>query len=215
MHLSTGYTAKAVILVIMLLSLTSLSASGNTGVFSMNLNGWGRDSVHSPKKAALLSALLPGTGQAYNRKYWKMPIVYVAGAAGAYFIIDNARSYKSFRQAYIYRMDEDPATIDDYPQLSAQQLQVYRESYRRNMELSVIVSAAVYLLQILDATVDAHLFDFDVTNDLALKWRPAMFLDKGYTYGFSGGISLTLSFTTKTNYISRFGNSYGYLGFGN
>lgn len=152
--------------------------------------------THSPRKAALLSAFLPGAGQAYNKKYWKIPVVYAAGAAGGYFIHTNHLEYKRFRQAYINKTDDDPDTIDEFPQNSAQQLKVYRDLYRRNMEFSVILTAAAYMLQILDATVDAHLFDFDVSDDLALKIQPTLVPSVGMAGSCVPGISLTLGFNS-------------------
>lgn len=127
--------------------------------------------THSPKRATILSAILPGAGQAYNKKYWKIPVIYGAGATGAYFIHTNLKQYKRFRQAYIYRNDGNPDTVDEFPQATSQQLQVYRDHYRRNTELAVILTTVFYLLQILDATVDAHLYDFDVSSDISLQYR--------------------------------------------
>lgn len=160
-----------------------------------SLHTSGSDTVHSPRKAALLSTLLPGAGQAYNRKYWKMPLIYGAGIAGGYLIHTNVVEYKRYRQAYIYRSDTLASTVDDLPMYNAQQLKVFRDYYRRNAELTVIATAAVYLLQILDATVDAHLFEFDVSNNLALQVFP------GSTDGLPGkpgafalGLSLSVKF---------------------
>lgn len=141
--------------------------------FSTSLSS-GRDTVHSPRKAALLSALLPGAGQLYNKKYWKMPLIYGAGAAGGYLIHSNYSDYSKFRKAYIYRNDDDPATTDDFPQLDGEQLKVYRDNYRRNMELSVILTTAVYLLQVLDATVDGHLYDFRVSKEMVVQASPGL-----------------------------------------
>jgi hypothetical protein len=152
------------------------------------------DSTHSPKKAAILSALLPGAGQAYNKKYWKMPIVYAAGITGGYMIATNHREFKTYKEAYIHRTDTNPATIDLFPKYSASQLKVYRDYYRRNTELSVILTTVVYLIQILDATVDAHLFEFDVTNNLALQWRPFIMPTQNVSRAPTMGLSLTFSF---------------------
>ncbi len=154
---------------------------------------YGIQTEHSPRRAAILSAVLPGTGQAYNRKYWKMPIVYAAGITGGYMIHTNAREWRRFRQAFIYRNDDNPDTVDEFPVYSSQQLQVFRDNYRRNLELSVILTTAFYLLQILDATVDAHLFDFDVTNQLTLSGRPTVIPSNVVGNSFSAGVSLTLS----------------------
>lgn len=153
-----------------------------------------RDSVHSPNKAAILSALLPGAGQAYNRKYWKIPVVYGAGFVGAYYIKTNHASYKTFREAYIFRTDTLPSTIDDFPANSAQQLQVYRDAYRRKLELSVMLTGAVYLLQILDATVDAYLFDFDVSNNIGMSFSPKLFPIANSNLIFATGLSLSVTF---------------------
>jgi len=165
------YTA-AIALMVMIISPIELIA--NDTVPPAGRNRWlsWQETEHSPRRAAILSAILPGTGQAYNRKYWKMPIVYAAGFTGGYLISSNHKEWKTYRQAYIFRTDEDPDTMDDFPNYTAQQLRVFRDYYRRNMELSVVLSAAVYILQILDATVDAHLFDFDVSNNLALRLEP-------------------------------------------
>lgn len=153
----------------------------------------GKDTVHSPQKAALLSAFIPGAGQVYNKKYWKVPIIYAAGATGGYFIWSNHQEYKRFRQAYIYRTDDDPDTVDEFPQASAQQLQVYRDSYRRNMEFSVILTTAAWLLQILDATVDAHLFDFDVSDNLSLSVKPGFIPAFGMSVNHAPALSLSLN----------------------
>jgi hypothetical protein len=177
--------------------LTPLAGMSDGAGFTSpaTLWSWEKDSVHSPKKAAILSALLPGAGQAYNRKYWKMPIVYAAGGTGAWLIITNNRDYRIYKQAYIYRTDDDPDTVDDFPFATAQRLKVYRDYYLRNLELSVIYSFAIYMLQILDATVDAHLFDFDVSNNLSLNLQPVLIQSAGAP--LAPGIKLSLSLSSK------------------
>ncbi len=125
---------------------------------------------HSPRKATIYSTVLPGLGQAYNKKYWKIPIVYAGlGALGYSFVFNNDK-YKTFRSAYIARLDGDPLTGDNYENIyTAENLKVLRDYYRRNRDLSVVGFAAVYVLNIIDAHVDAHLFYFDLSDDISFK----------------------------------------------
>lgn len=129
---------------------------------------------HSPRKAALYSALLPGLGQAYNDKYWKIPVVYTALGIAGYSIAFNARYYNDLKNAYLIRTDGDSTTIDEYINILPSEYQViqYAEFYRKNMEISVIITAAIWTLNIVDALVDAHLYNFDISDDLSLEIRP-------------------------------------------
>ncbi len=129
---------------------------------------------HSAHKASLMSAVLPGLGQAYNKKYWKIPIIYGGFAAVIYSVDFNAGYYNDFKTAYNLRTDGDTATLDNYTTYSDENLMLLRNYYRRNMELSYILGAVLYILNIVDAAVDAHLFDYDVSNDLSMKFQPGM-----------------------------------------
>ena len=130
---------------------------------------------HSANKAALYSAILPGLGQAYNQKYWKIPVVYAGFGAMYYFISTNNAEYQKFKDAYAYKSSThpDPALynnyVDKYPLTS---LQDGKEYYRRNRDLSIIVTAFWYLLNITDAAVDAYLFDYDISPEISLKINP-------------------------------------------
>lgn len=149
---------------------------------------------HSPKRAAVYSAVLPGLGQAYNRKYWKIPIVYGAFGIVTYFYIDNNRQYKTYKQAYKLRTDDDPDTNDEFTGIyTDDNLKVLREYYRRNMELTLISGFAVYLLNIIDASVDAHLFDFDVNEDLSMRIEPFI-IPEIQSSTYMSGIKLSLKF---------------------
>ncbi len=140
--------------------------------FLKNLFDFKKD-YPSPKRAVLLSAILPGTGQIYNKKYWKLPLVYGAIGAMGYFIAVNTTEYRRFRKGYIYMLDEDPDTESEFEGiLEASAVKSYRDQYRKNMELSYIGAAATYLLVGIDAFVDAHLLSFDVNDDLSLQIRP-------------------------------------------
>ena len=123
-----------------------------------------------------MSACLPGLGQAYNKKYWKIPIIYTGIAAVSYLAILNFDSLKIYRDAFRYRTDGDPATIDNYVgRYSDDDLLQIKNIYRKNLELSIIVGAGIYALNIIDASVDAHLFKFDINDDLSMKVCPLFY----------------------------------------
>lgn len=131
---------------------------------------------HSPKKAVLYSALLPGAGQVYNKKYWKVPIIYAAMGATVYLYIKEQQDFQSFKNAYVQRLNGE---LDDFPSQSEQWLLNNMEISRRNRDLMFIATAAVYALNIIDAAVDAHLFHFDVSDDLSLHWQPTLMAGPG------------------------------------
>ncbi len=138
----------------------------------------------SPARAAMLSATLPGLGQAYNRKYWKVPVIYAGFGTLAYFIDFNNSNYRKWRNAWIARVDGNPNTVDDYPLYSDGELERAMNFYRRNLEITYMLTAALYLLNILDASVDAHLMTFDVGEDLTMGVQPATIpanLSSGHT----------------------------------
>ena len=130
------------------------------------------DFFPSPARAAMLSATLPGMGQFYNRKYWKIPIIYAGFGTLIYFIDFNNNYYREYRRAWLARVDGNPNTVDDYPRHSTDVLERAMNFHRRNLEITYILSAALYLLNILDASVDAHLANFDVGETLSLGITP-------------------------------------------
>jgi hypothetical protein len=138
---------------------------------------------HSALKATVLALTLPGAGQAYNRKYWKMPIVYGGLGTCVYFIARNTKEYRFYKNEYIKAADTDPNTVSEY---SASQLQPVMETYHRWMDISYFSLIGVYALQALDANVDAHLFKFDISKDLSFYWTPLPTFSqsaKGITFG--------------------------------
>lgn len=156
---------------------------------------------HSPKKAAMYSAILPGLGQAYNKKYWKIPVVYVGIGAIAYFIGWNNKNYKIYKSAFSDITDGDENT-NSFLDLEAAKyydlenptqynnfktgLNKQQEYYRRNRDLLIIGMAGFYGLNIIDASVDAHFFDFDISEDLSFNWEPTMNSYKNQlVYGFN------------------------------
>jgi hypothetical protein len=120
-------------------------------------------------RAALMSAILPGSGQVYNKKYWKVPIIYGGGAVLAYFISFNNTEYNKYKDASIYRADSDSTTTDNYPNFTDEDLEVRKDYYRRNRDLCYIFAGLLYTLNILDAYVDSQLMDFDVSDNLSMK----------------------------------------------
>ncbi len=142
---------------------------------------------HSPKKATILSAILPGAGQVYNKKYWKIPILYGGIAVTGYFLNDNLKNIDKYKEAYISSTDGDPNTNNDTG-FSNDQLLDLIDTYKSWRDLSYISFAVIYALNIIDANVDAHLFYFDVSDDISLNVMPYIspFRSQG------AGVSLSL-----------------------
>lgn len=132
------------------------------------------------RKAAILSAILPGAGQAYNKKYWKMPIVYAALAIPVYTFTDNLKWFQRTRYAYNVLARKDTANFKNvYPQLQPfveagdlSGLQNYRGEFRKNVDYSVLAFLLLWGLNVVDAAVDGHLKNFNVTDDLSLQFKP-------------------------------------------
>ncbi len=126
--------------------------------------------IKSAKKASILSIILPGSGQIYNKKYWKVPIIYSSLATSIYFICENQKKLTNYENAYIDRVN---GRTDDYVDVyNNTQLISIIDYYERNRDISMMITAAIYLLNIVDASVDAHLFDFDVSEDLSIETKP-------------------------------------------
>ncbi len=154
------------------------------------------DEKHSPKKAVILSAILPGTGQIYNRSYWKLPIVYGAMGTMGYFIYSGTKQHKKFKKAYFDRVDNDVLTIDTFPQYTDTNLKNLRDEARKNLELSYMGFTLAYVLVGVDAFVEAHLKSFDVSDDLTLQIKPKMLLQANQ---MTPGFSIVLKQKTKSN----------------
>ena len=140
-----------------------------------------RDSIDplAPSRAAFYSAILPGLGQAYNKKYWKIPVVYAALGTGIYFFIDNTNEYNRYRDIYKRRLagftDDEFWGTDvnqsplSTPQISNEALIRAQRALRKNREISLLVTIGIYALNIIDANVDAHLLQYNVDENLALQ----------------------------------------------
>ncbi|UNY98807.1 DUF5683 domain-containing protein [Zhouia spongiae] len=133
----------------------------------------------SPSKAAFYSAILPGLGQAYNKRYWKIPLVYGAIGTGLYFYIDNSNQYDRYREAYKSRLagfntdefwgTDENGNPNSSPDLSVDALRDAQEFYQKNKDLSLLITVGLYALNIIDANVDAHLKQYNMSDDLTLK----------------------------------------------
>tara|TARA_R110000823_G_scaffold288701_1_gene406912 strand:+ start:64970 stop:65569 length:600 start_codon:yes stop_codon:yes gene_type:complete len=121
----------------------------------------------APSKAAFYSAVVPGLGQAYNKKYWKIPIIYAGMATGVYFYLKNDDDYNQFRDAYKRRLAgfED----DEFQGISTERLIDAQRNAKTNKDYSIIAVVLVYMLNIIDANVDAHLQQYNVTEDLSIS----------------------------------------------
>ena len=145
---------------------------------------------HSPHKATIYSALIPGLGQVYNKKYWKLPVIYGLTGAFIYAFDFNNDRYNKYKNAHAQMSKGDITEFEGYTDEKI--LLRIKDSYQRNRDLNVIVLAGVYLLQVVDATVDAHLYDYKITKDVSMNVQPSLIKTVDYqnTYGFS----LTFSF---------------------
>lgn len=123
-----------------------------------------KESVHSPHTATVLSAVLPGAGQFYNRKYWKAPIIYAGFVGAGYGYYTNAVALREtndrFRSMYAKGETPSPQEIAD------------RDQLRVNRDIGGLFFVGIYVLQIIDATVDAHFYKFDINQSLSLSWLP-------------------------------------------
>lgn len=129
--------------------------------------------LSKPARAALYSAILPGAGQFYNKDYWKVPVVYAVGGTLGYFIVSNHRNFKSYEQAYLYSIDNNPETVPGEVG-NSNTLRNGRDFYRRNRDLTIIFSVLAYGLNVMEANVGAHLNEFDISDDLSLNVQPAV-----------------------------------------
>jgi hypothetical protein len=127
-------------------------------------------------KAALRSAILPGLGQVYNKKYWKVPIVYGLIALPVSTFQYNSTWYSKTRFAYTVRATKDTANYKnialELQPLSDASLRLYRNQFRKNMDFSVLGLLVMWGLNVVDATVDGHLRKFDVSDELSLSFKP-------------------------------------------
>ncbi len=149
--------------------------------------------VHSPRKAALLSAVLPGAGQIYNRKYWKVGVLAAGTGALIYGLNFNQRNFKLFKTELIHRQQGKGEANLDLVKYSDSNLNELQEFYHRNRDLTIVGISLLYAINIIDATVDAHFFDFNINDDLSMRIRPEPVYSSILTMPVTG-LGLTLRF---------------------
>ena len=177
---------------------------------------------HSPHKATVLALVLPGAGQIYNGQWWKVPILYGGIAGDLYGIIWNQKKFRDYKNAYVEWVNyleaveknpdmpypENPAwdkipknfdpKTDKYFQTSSGRdwfkeiLKNRKDSFKRNRDLCYIIMAAIYAINVIDATVYAHFYDFEIDDDLSFHWQPSAVYNP--ISGGSIGLSLSLNF---------------------
>lgn len=143
---------------------------------------------HSPLRAATRSALLPGLGQAYNRKYWKIPIIYGGLGFTGYLVVDHFNNRRLFRDQYLALTREgygDPPLSNPFYQTAENAFNAF-ESRDRLLSISILFTTLIYAINIIDATIDAHLYNFDVSDDLSLRIEPNFAPDEFGRMGFRG-----------------------------
>lgn len=148
---------------------------------------------HSPRKATLLSLALPGAGQVYNRKnwWWKVPIIYGVGGSLLYGGIFYQNGYNEYRDAYKERLATQTNNDPKFRRFQTPTLQVIRDSYRDARDQCYVWLIVVYTLQVLDATVEAHFFDFNIDENVSLNMQPTLLYSGNY---YTSGMQLTLKF---------------------
>ena len=165
---------------------------------SPNVRGGAKNTTvkkeHSATKA-LLWSLLPGAGQVYNHQAWKIPIIYTCFAGAGYFIYTNGTNMAKFKKEYLYRVNNGGATqLAGYANYPTSNIYNLYQSYNQYFQLSIIVGAVFYGLNLIDAYVFGHLFDYDISDDISLRASPTMLSVPDYPLPSAPGLSLTLTF---------------------
>ena len=149
------------------------------------------DTTHySPKKAAIWGASFPGLGQIYNKKYWKLPIVYGVLGTAIYFVVSNGQKLHTYN-GYIRNYYNNIPNPAPYNQLGLNEIESFRNSYRRNVQIAAFGTVFAWGLAIVDAVVDAHLHHFDISDKLTIKFKPELNYTN-FTYYAGIGVHLNL-----------------------
>ncbi|MDR1180498.1 MAG: DUF5683 domain-containing protein [Bacteroidales bacterium] len=153
---------------------------------------------HSPKKAGWMSAALPGLGQGYNKKYWKIPIIYAGFAGTSIGIYYFYGQYKIYRDEYRNRLNGKTDLLNpDLAGFGDDNINLIKQTNQRNMEIFILVTAVWYLFNVLDAVVDAHLMSFDVSDDLSLHVAPSIGFDSHFASMTKTPLTTRITLTLK------------------
>ena len=147
---------------------------------------------YNPTKAGLYSAVFPGLGQYYNKKYWKIPIVWGAVGTGVGIIVYNDKQYRRYRTAFLAELNGQPHEFDDLPYVDATVLGNTQDRAKRQRDYAIAITGVLYILNIVDAVVDAHLYDQKKDPELAIK--PTIIYDDLGVANGKAGLSLSFRF---------------------
>jgi len=190
----TNVNSKILFILILLSGLSSICYSQKPIPKDSLLN---KQNTHSANRAALYSTIIPGLGQVYNKKYWKIPIVYGGFGLLAYSYNIANKNYDIFNKEFNSRLLGDSAQLNPLfkdANYKIENILASKHYYQRNRELSIIGFVVWYTLNIIDATVDAHLYSFDVSEDLAMKFKPYIVPNNYALNSFNTGVSLVFTF---------------------
>ncbi len=188
---------KLLYFILFVLSCSLASAQKNDTLInvkndSLSLKKAKRKAIYGDaRKATILSAILPGSGQIYNAKYWKAPVIYAALGGLGYWGYTNHKKYKFYSNNLLAQNDDDVTTINS-TLYSNEQLITQKKYYKKYRDVAIMLGAAVYVLNIIDANVDAHLKTFDVSDDLSLQLKP--YSNFSYNNKLEAGLTLKLKF---------------------
>ena len=172
----------------------SVNVEGVTVKGDIKIEKGGVYDALAPSKAAFYSAIFPGMGQIYNKKYWKAPIVWAAMGTSIYYFIDNNNEYNRYRTAYKLRKNNlvDEFTVDGVEIISEETLERAQEQLKENRDLSLLTTAILYVLQIVEASVNAHLLQFNTDDNLSFK--PTFINDPIYVEAPKVGLTIKYNF---------------------
>jgi hypothetical protein len=179
------------ILLFLFFGLTSIFAQEKTKIISKDTLTLEAIDPLRPAKASFYSAILPGLGQVYNKKYWKVPLVYGAIGTSTYLYIDNQKKYNLYRNEYKNRLAGNPSETPSLVRLDNSRLITAQKGFQRNRDLSALFMVGFYVLNIIDANIDAALSQFNVDEKLAFK--PAVIKNE-ITLDNNFGVALNYSF---------------------
>jgi len=163
------YMQYHIILLFLFFGLTSIFAQQKPQIIAVDTLKSETIDPLRPAKAAFFSAILPGLGQIYNKKYWKLPLVYGAIGTSAYFYFDSQKNYNIYRGEYKNRLAGNTSDSEYLSRLSESQLITAQKQFQRNRDLSALFVVGFYILNIIDANIDAALSQFNVSENLAFK----------------------------------------------
>ncbi len=184
---------KIIFFFVLLFSVSGFIISQTADTVKVEKKATKKSTYREARKATIMSAILPGLGQVYNRRWWKVPIVYAGLGGFGYLFYTNQLEYAKYSKYLKAENDNDPTTINE-TKYSSDQLLVIKTGYRKNRDLGFIGMSIIYVFNLVDANVDAHLRTFDVSDDLTLQIKP---YSNVYCFNNSVGVQTGLSLNFK------------------